>query len=74
MSFHDKDYWIPKCGGHLSDGEAVFDSSPRIEAKCAHRLFSAAAEPELFPNKKQAVHTSLAMTNSTFWETSSGLQ
>ncbi|KAK4375139.1 hypothetical protein RND71_005816 [Anisodus tanguticus] len=81
MSFHDKDFWIPKCGGHLSDGEAVFDSSVRIEAKRAHRLLSGAAEPELFPNKKQAVHTSLskstsgnAMTNSTYWETSSGLQ
>lgn len=81
MSFHDKDFWIPKCGGHLSDGEAVFDSSSRIDLKRAHRLFSSVAEPELFPNKKQAVHTSLskstsgiAVTNSTCWETSSGLQ
>ncbi|XP_059300498.1 uncharacterized protein LOC132052827 isoform X1 [Lycium ferocissimum] len=81
MSFHDKDFWIPKCGGHLSDGEAVFDSSSRIEAKRVHQLFSGAAEPELFPNKKQAVHTSLSkstsgisMTNSSCWETSSGLQ
>ncbi|XP_033510666.1 uncharacterized protein [Nicotiana tomentosiformis] len=81
MSFHDKDFWIPKGGGHLSDGETVFDSSSRIEAKRTHRLFSGAAEPELFPNKKQAVHTSLskstsglAMTNSTCWETTSGLQ
>ncbi|KAM3374083.1 hypothetical protein P3S68_012797 [Capsicum galapagoense] len=81
MSFHDKDFWIPKCGGHLADGEAVFDSSSRIDVKRAHQLFSSAAEPELFPNKKQAVHTSLgkstsgfAVTNSTCWETSSGLQ
>ncbi|XP_019241354.1 PREDICTED: uncharacterized protein LOC109221334 isoform X3 [Nicotiana attenuata] len=68
-------------GGHLSDGEAVFDNSSRIEAKRTHRLFSSAAEPELFPNKKQAVNTSLgksasglAMANSTCWETTSGLQ
>ncbi|XP_019241353.1 PREDICTED: uncharacterized protein LOC109221334 isoform X2 [Nicotiana attenuata] len=81
MSFHDKDFWIPKGGGHLSDGEAVFDNSSRIEAKRTHRLFSSAAEPELFPNKKQAVNTSLgksasglAMANSTCWETTSGLQ
>lgn len=81
MSIHDKDFWIPKCGGHLSDGEAVFGSSSRINVKRAHRLFSSAVEPELFPNKKQAVHTSLgkspsgiAVTNSTCWETSSCLQ
>ncbi|XP_016488367.1 uncharacterized protein LOC107808368 isoform X2 [Nicotiana tabacum] len=68
-------------GGHLSDGQAVFDSSSRIEAKRTHPLFSSAAEPELFPNKKQAVNTSLgksaselAMENSTCWETTSGLQ
>ncbi|XP_055831697.1 uncharacterized protein LOC129900702 [Solanum dulcamara] len=80
MSFHDKDFWIPKCGGHPSDGEAVFDSSSRIDVKRAHQLFSSAAEPELFPNKKQAVHTSLgkstseiAVTNSTCWDTSSDL-
>ncbi|MCD7448473.1 hypothetical protein HAX54_042607 [Datura stramonium] len=81
MSFHDKDFWIPKCGGHLSDGEAVFGSSSRIDVKRVHRLFSSTAEPDLFPNKKQAIHTSLgkstlgiSVTNSTCWETSSGLQ
>ncbi|XP_049342990.1 uncharacterized protein LOC125807336 isoform X1 [Solanum verrucosum] len=80
MSFHDKDFWIPKCGGHLSDGEAVFDSSSRLDVKHAHQLFSSTTEPELYPNKKQAVHTSLgkstseiAVTNSTCWETTSDL-
>lgn len=80
QSFHDKDFWIPKCGGHPSDGEAVLDSSSRIDVKRAHQLFSSSAEPELFPNKKQAVHISLgkstseiAVTNSTCWETSSDL-
>lgn len=45
--------------------------------KRAHQLFSSAVEPELFPNKKQAVDTSLgkstseiAVTNSTCWDTS----
>lgn len=80
QSFHDKDFWIPKCGGHLSDGEAVFDSSSRIDVKRAHQLFSSTAETELFPNKKQAVHTLLGkstseieVTNSTCWEAASDL-
>ncbi|CAK9140214.1 unnamed protein product [Ilex paraguariensis] len=80
MSFHDKQFWVSKGGGHLTDGETVFDNSSRIEPKRSHQWFANAAEQELFPNKKQAVQApnsasaSGIPTSSISWETASNLQ
>lgn len=81
MSFPDKGFWIPKSGGNLIDGEPIFDSSSTIDNKRGHQWFSDAAEPELFPSKRQAPPTSaskptseIAMSSPFIWESISGFQ
>ncbi|KAL3530706.1 hypothetical protein ACH5RR_010028 [Cinchona calisaya] len=81
MSFQDKGFWMPKGGGHLSDAEAVFSNSSRTETKRTHQWFAGAAEPEIFPNKKQAVQVPIGkptsivhMASNLAWENGSGFQ
>ncbi|XP_058210430.1 uncharacterized protein LOC131322590 isoform X4 [Rhododendron vialii] len=57
MSFQNKGSWMAKGGGHLTDGDAAYDNPSRVEPKRSHQWFADANEPELFPNKKQAVQT-----------------
>ncbi|KAL3518239.1 hypothetical protein ACH5RR_020828 [Cinchona calisaya] len=76
----DKGYWMPKGGGHLTDGETVFSNSSRIETKRSHQWLSDAADHEVFPNKKQAVHVPVSKPASGVpiaslaWENASPLQ
>ncbi|KAL0418126.1 UNVERIFIED_CONTAM: hypothetical protein Sradi_1226100 [Sesamum radiatum] len=77
----DKEFWIPKGGGHVTGGDAVFDNSSRLEPKRARQWFLDASEPELFPSKKQAVEapiskpeSGISMPSSLPWESSSGFQ
>lgn len=70
---------MPKGGGHVTDGDAVFDNSSRLESKRARQWFLDFAEPDLFPSKKQAVESPSGKLESTIpnplpWETSSGFQ
>ncbi|GFP82513.1 hypothetical protein PHJA_000394300 [Phtheirospermum japonicum] len=76
----DKGFWMPKGGGHVNDGDVVFDNSSRMEPKRARQWFLDASEVELFPSKKQAVEPSnsksdaeITMPSSLPWE-SSGFQ
>lgn len=46
---------MAKGSGHITEGDATFDNSSRIETKRSHQWFVNAGEPELFLNKKQAV-------------------
>lgn len=48
---------MAKGSGHLTDGDAAYDNPSRVEPKRSHQWFAGASEPELFPNKKQAVQT-----------------
>ncbi|KAG5566874.1 hypothetical protein RHGRI_002426 [Rhododendron griersonianum] len=57
VSFQNKGSWMAKGGGHLTDGDAAYDNPSRVEPKRSHQWFADANEPELFPNKKQAVQT-----------------
>ncbi|KAF7152132.1 hypothetical protein RHSIM_Rhsim01G0224700 [Rhododendron simsii] len=57
QSFQNKGSWMAKGGGHLTDGDAAYDNPSRVEPKRSHQWFADANEPELFPNKKQAVQT-----------------
>lgn len=67
-------------GGHENDGDATFGNSSRIEPKRSHQWFVDSAEPQLFPNKKQAVHIpnsklSSEMPNENVsWENPSSFQ
>lgn len=70
---------MPKGGSHVTDGDAVFDNSSRLESKRARQWFLDFAEPDLFPSKKQAVESpsgklESAIPNSLPWESSSGFQ
>ncbi|KAL6200108.1 hypothetical protein ACLB2K_029890 [Fragaria x ananassa] len=56
MSFQNKGFWMAKGAGHENDGDATFGNPSRIEPKRSHQWFVDSAEPQLFPNKKQAVH------------------
>ncbi|XP_010253286.1 PREDICTED: uncharacterized protein LOC104594611 isoform X3 [Nelumbo nucifera] len=58
MSFQSKGFWMAKGPGCLNDGEMTCDNSSRIEPKRAHPWFVDPTEPELFPNKKQAIDAS----------------
>lgn len=55
---------MPKGAGHLSDGNTTFDNPSRIEPKRSHQWFADVAEPGLFPNKKQAVHSTSSKSTS----------
>ncbi|KAI3461523.1 hypothetical protein Pfo_018186 [Paulownia fortunei] len=77
----DKGFWMPKGGGHVTDGDAVFDNSSRMETKRARQWFLDTSEPELFPSKKQVVEapnskpdSGIVMPSSLPWESSSGFQ
>ncbi|GAA0154845.1 hypothetical protein LIER_12706 [Lithospermum erythrorhizon] len=81
LSFPDKGFWMPKSGDNLIDGETVFDSSSTIDNKGVHQWFSGTAEPDIFPNKRQAVQTSggkptsgVTMSSPFTWESVSGFQ
>lgn len=70
-----------KDSGHLTDGDPAFDNPSRIQSKRSHQWFVDAAEPELFPNKKQVVQTpttksSLGISNAnvSLWENASSFQ
>lgn len=72
---------MPKGGGHVNDGDAVFDNSSRIEPKRPRQWFLDDSEQELFPGKKQALeapnnkqNSGIAMPSSLPWESSSGFQ
>lgn len=60
----NKGFWMPKGAGHLSDGDTTFDNPSRIEPKRSHQWFADVAEPGLFPNKKQAVHSTSSKSTS----------
>lgn len=72
---------MPKGGGHVTDEDAVFDNSSRLEPKRARQWFLDVSEPDLFPSKKQAVEapsgkleSGIAIPSSLPWESSSGFQ
>lgn len=80
MSFQNKGFWMAKGVGHENNGDATFGNSSRIEPKRSHQWFVDSAEPQLFPNKKQAVHIpnsklSSEMPNENVsWENPSSFQ
>ncbi|GLU11647.1 hypothetical protein SLE2022_283800 [Rubroshorea leprosula] len=81
MSFENKSLWMLKGSGPGTDGDAAFDNPSRIEPKRSHNWFIDAAEPQLFPNKKQAVQVPNSepgpgISNSDFspWENTSRFQ
>ncbi|PSR86678.1 SVP1-like protein, partial [Actinidia chinensis var. chinensis] len=59
-SFQNKGLWMAKGSGRLTDGDAAYNNPTRIEPKRSHQWFADATEPELFPNKKQAVQASIS--------------
>ncbi|KAL1544191.1 hypothetical protein AAHA92_21075 [Salvia divinorum] len=74
----DKGYWMPKGGAHVTNGDAVFDNSSRLESKRVRQWFMDFSEPDLFPSKKHAVEGSSGKLESSIpsslaWEGSSGL-
>ncbi|PIA53012.1 hypothetical protein AQUCO_01000700v1 [Aquilegia coerulea] len=88
MSFQGKAFWMAKDGNCLNDGEMgfdgssriVYDNSSRVEPKRAQPWFLDAPEPDMFPNKKQAVESSnrslsgVSNANITQWENASSFQ
>ncbi|GMP89232.1 hypothetical protein CsSME_00040898 [Camellia sinensis var. sinensis] len=76
----NKGFWMAKGSGHLTDGDAAYDNSSRVEPKRSYKWFADATEPELFPNKKQAVQapnskltTGILNANPSPWENDSSL-
>ncbi|PSR90039.1 Mental retardation GTPase activating protein, partial [Actinidia chinensis var. chinensis] len=59
-SFQSKGHWMAKGSGHLTDEDAAYNNPSRIEPKRSHQWLADATEPELFPNKKQAVQPSIS--------------
>ncbi|KAH7560901.1 hypothetical protein JRO89_XS10G0135800 [Xanthoceras sorbifolium] len=66
----NKGFWMAKGPGHITDADAAFDNSSRIEPKRPHQWFVGASESELFPNKKQAVQA----PNVPCWGNTSSFQ
>ncbi|XP_058210543.1 uncharacterized protein LOC131322931 isoform X1 [Rhododendron vialii] len=64
MSFQDRGSWMAKGGGHLTERDTAYDNPSRIEPKRSHQWFTDANEPELFPNKKQAVQAPTAKSTT----------
>ncbi|KAE8688744.1 zinc finger protein ZAT11-like [Hibiscus syriacus] len=54
---------MAKGTAHVSDGDAAFDNTSRVEPKRSHNWF-VDAEPQLFPNKKQAIQAATNKSNS----------
>lgn len=72
---------MPKGSGHLTNGDAVFDNTSRMESKRARQWFLDASEPDLFPSKKQVIEATIGKTESGIalpsslpWESASGFQ
>ncbi|KAL7584467.1 uncharacterized protein LOC111881151 [Lactuca sativa] len=58
MSFHEKGFWMTKGNNHhMTDGDAIFGNSSRLESKRSHQWFADATEAELFPHKRQAIES-----------------
>uniref|UniRef100_A0A2P2K4A2 Uncharacterized protein MANES_04G031200 n=1 Tax=Rhizophora mucronata TaxID=61149 RepID=A0A2P2K4A2_RHIMU len=64
-----------------TDGDPAYDNLSRIETKRPRQWFVDAAEPDLFPNKKQAVQTpsrtsrtGISNTDVPSWDNTTGLQ
>lgn len=79
-SFQNKGFWMPKGAGHLSDGDTTFGNPSRIEPKRS-QWFADVSESGLFPNKKQAVHSTNSRSISEIsnahgppWENASNFQ
>ncbi|KAF9665491.1 hypothetical protein SADUNF_Sadunf16G0128200 [Salix dunnii] len=73
----NKGFWMSKG----TDGDPAFENPSRLESKRSHQWFIDDTEPELFPNKKQAVQTPNSTTasgipsaNSPSWHNNSGFQ
>ncbi|KAE8700855.1 ras-related protein RABE1c-like isoform X1 [Hibiscus syriacus] len=71
---------MAKGAAHVSDGDAAFDNTSRIEPKRSHNWF-VDAEPQLFPNKKQArqaennkSNSGISNSNVLPWENVSSFQ
>ncbi|XVF05562.1 hypothetical protein REPUB_Repub05bG0182900 [Reevesia pubescens] len=69
---------MAKGPAHVSDGDATFDNPSRIEPKRSHSWF-VDAEPQLFPNKRQAIQatnkkSSSSNPNVSPWENVSSFQ
>ncbi|XP_073158595.1 uncharacterized protein [Henckelia pumila] len=77
----EKGLWASKGGGaHVNDGDAMFDSSSRVEPKRSLQCFFD-AEPAFFPSKKQAVkapvnkpESGITISNEIPWENSTEFQ
>nr|XP_043631209.1 uncharacterized protein LOC122602687 [Erigeron canadensis] len=80
MSFHDKGFWMGKGNDHITEGDALFSNSSRVESKRSHQWFADATEAELFPNKRQALESpngksiSGVPTSHLSWDSVSPLQ
>ncbi|XAR60545.1 hypothetical protein NMG60_11033965 [Bertholletia excelsa] len=81
MAFQNKGFWMAKGGGHLTVGDTPYDNPSRIEHKRSHQWFADAPEPEIFPNKKQAMHgptskfsPGILNANPSSWENASSFQ
>lgn len=81
QSFQDKGFWMTKGGVLMTDVGTVFDNSSVMEPKSARQWLSDAAEPELFPNKRQAVESpickdelGITMANALPWDSSPEFQ
>ncbi|KAI3750001.1 hypothetical protein L2E82_20625 [Cichorium intybus] len=67
MSFHEKGFWMGKGNGHhMSDGDAMFGNSSRLESKRSHQWFADATEAELFPHKRQVIESPNSKTISGY--------
>lgn len=55
---------MAKGGDQLSDGETVYTNSSRIESKRPYQWLNDTAEPEAYPNKKQAVQVPVSKPTS----------
>ncbi|XVE79634.1 hypothetical protein DITRI_Ditri14bG0073800 [Diplodiscus trichospermus] len=80
MSFQNKSFWMAKGPAHVSDRDATLNNPSRIEPKRSHNWF-VDAEPQLFPNKKQAIHATnnksgsgISNSNVSPWENVSSFQ
>ncbi|XP_038993018.1 uncharacterized protein LOC120116670 isoform X2 [Hibiscus syriacus] len=80
MAFQNKSFWMAKGPAHVSDGDAAFDNTSRVEPKRSHNWF-VDAEPQLFPNKKQAIQAAnnkssseISSSNVPPWEDVSSFQ
>lgn len=55
MSFQPKDFWMPRDGGAVTNGDINYDNSSKLEPKRSHQWFMDASGSEPFSNKRQAI-------------------